>query len=33
MVIPIRTATNRALRPITVGVLPSVIAITPEPHG
>jgi hypothetical protein len=28
-VTPIRTATNQALRPIKVGSLPAVIAITP----
>ena len=32
VVTPIRTATNQALRAITVGNLPSVIAITPAPR-
>ena len=31
-VTPIRTATNQVLRAITVGNLPSVIAITPAPR-
>jgi DNA-binding beta-propeller fold protein YncE len=32
IVTPIQTATNQVLRPIKVGSLPTVIAITPEPH-